>query len=294
MGKGVALACIPCCSKIEYFQYFFCRPLSVLMAINILVAGLGLSIIFSNAIPVIIAAMWAVIHSYRKTKLTRRIVMFGNVNPAIVIGKNPWRVAIYGDLTTGFSGSRPAIKVMMAPLRWIPGGPPKIGMRLCAPSTYMKGPDPCAWTTFFPLIFETVTRDLDEIQAVMNSIEPSEWAPLEIWIRQNPNPGYGLYRLWPGTDNVIVKPSRKQLWKTMLWTAHAVLFLTAAIEFSKIKWPAKMEQSNAVAPTTPPRSVRTIPSATPRDTAIDASQADLQRQVKDAQQQMRQSQEQMF
>jgi hypothetical protein len=290
IAAGKALASNPCCSRLDFFQYFLCRPLLVLTAVNITAFGVALAIAIGNPLPVLPALGWAVYNAWRYTRLARKLVVMGDVNPGIIIGKRPWRVAVYGDLTTGFQGPRPAVKVLMAPLTWMPGGPPEIGKRISAPSTYMSGPDPCAWTSFFPLPMETLTRDPAEAQAVQDSIDPSRWAPLEAWVRRNPNPGYGLYRLWPGTKNVIVKPSRKARNLTLMWTAHAVVAIVVGIKVADIRAAARSEEMPPVAP-----SVRRVaPQApSPQTGWSPAAQPDALKQMDDARQEAAKAQREM-
>jgi len=290
IAAGQALASNPCCSKLDFFQYFLCRPLQALMMVNILLFGIGLSIAFHNPLPMLPALAGVVIYAWRKTRLVRRVIFTGNVNPGIIIGKRPWRVAIYTDLSTGFQGPRPAVKIMKAPvLNWMTGGPPEIGKRVCAPSTYMKGPDPCAWTSFFPFVFETLVRDPAEAQAVMDSVDPVDWAPLEAWVRRNPNPQFGLYRLWPGASNALVKDGKKQLILTIAWTFHAAALIWAAVAFDDMRNRTRTDDAPVIfqpihrqpppaAPVQPP----VAPAANPGQ-----SQSDPQNQLENSRQEMK-------
>ena len=129
IAGGKAIASNPCCSTLDFFQYFLCRPFLLLTAVNITAFGVAVAIAFGNPVPVLPALGWAVYNAWRHTRLARSVVVKGDVNPGIIISKNPWRVAVYGDLSTGFEGPRPAIKVLMAALTWMPNGPPEIGKR---------------------------------------------------------------------------------------------------------------------------------------------------------------------
>jgi hypothetical protein len=81
-------------------------------------------------------------------------------------------------------------------------------MRLAAPSTYWSGTDPTAWATFVPIVMATAVRDPAVLESALRSIEESDWKELEDWLGRNPNPEFGLYRLWPGAKDTILKPTK--------------------------------------------------------------------------------------
>ncbi|MFC3159106.1 Protein of unknown function [Chryseobacterium arachidis] len=116
----------------------------------------------------------------------------GDSNGGIIISENPKLVAVTTDLTKGFAGSYPVVKVI--PYR----GKAKLNERIGTVSLY-EGSESCSphWKNFFPVPVEYVNNNKAELHAVLKSYSDESWQVLENRIKEIKKPyKEGLFKIF--------------------------------------------------------------------------------------------------
>ncbi len=117
----------------------------------------------------------------------------GCVNPTQVVGKDPYLIAVYTDLTTG-AETYDVVKILEHPLQKMTGGPPRVGQRLSSVALYQGDINKAHWDDFDPVVVNCVTASRADIDRTLNSIPADEWECLEEGLKQVPTPYKpGLY-----------------------------------------------------------------------------------------------------
>lgn len=191
--------------------------------------------------PVVLAIAWLI---YDIMKTSGKLA-YGCVNPAIVVGEKPWRIAIYADLSKG-GAHRPAIRVETINLKNIVGGPPQIGMPLATVSLYQSADESDAWTDFDPTLVQLATSKLPQAQRVVASIPAKDWDALANGMARVDVTRDGLYKLWISNKNVYklnFTPAAEWGIGVVIWALFFLMFCVVG--------PAKPKRSNSVSSTTP-------------------------------------------
>lgn len=124
---------------------------------------------------------------------TRSQFNLGCVNPTQVVGKDPYLIAVYTDLTTG-GETYDVVKILKHPLHKMTGGPPQVGQRLASVALYQGDIHKAHWDDFDPVAVNCVTASRADIERTLNSIPADEWECLEEGLKQVPQPYRpGLY-----------------------------------------------------------------------------------------------------
>ncbi len=118
----------------------------------------------------------------------------GDVNPSRVMSLNPPLIAVLADLNTGAGPSRPFVKVVRQPLERLSGGSLRLGDNAATVALYKGKPEKGVWDDIDPVLTACGTRDEAQIQRVLSSIPPDQWASLDAALTQVPTPiKAGLY-----------------------------------------------------------------------------------------------------
>lgn len=181
-----------CPSRLKYFLSY--PKWGTIWAACLLVA-LGLTTFVS--IWLLILAGPVLLWNWLYWRRVKEHFVAGSVNPAVVVHRNPWLVAVHTQLSVSRMFSHPAIKVMQAPLDRCEAGAPKVGQRVVAISLFMdQGVRGDSWDDCDPRVVNTVTGNRETIEGVMARIQRREWRELELGLHQVPTPYKpGLYRL---------------------------------------------------------------------------------------------------
>lgn len=134
---------------------------------------------------------------YRQMKF-----LYGCVNPALVVGDSPWRIAVLTNLGKGDGVDYPVVKIVdINPQKWTPQDL-HIGTRLGTVAMYCEaapGSEADAegrWADFEPEVTDDYTSNAQAIRKVLDSIGPQEWHNLEMALHKIPSPPVpGLYLL---------------------------------------------------------------------------------------------------
>jgi hypothetical protein len=119
----------------------------------------------------------------------------GCLCPAVVLSVQPYRIAVYTDLTMG-GPSRHAIKVLRAPLGRMTGGPPAVGQKLATIAMYWRRTTRGYYGNFDPRVVNCATRDEAKIQHALARIPDADWQALYAGLKQLGNqPRPGLYHI---------------------------------------------------------------------------------------------------
>jgi hypothetical protein len=190
------------------------------VAIPMLIRGYALY----SLVPVALAGIWLVYSLWG----LRRHLAYGDVNPGIIVGEKPWRVAVYTDLTTGRS-TKPAIKIVYAPMERMADGPPEIGKPVAAICLYQGLTTSDAWQEFTPLIAHLHTSKLPQIRRLMSSIGARDWDSLANAMSQVDVSKPGFYKLWMGKKNqsgFALTPAAEVALLLLIWAALMVIACT--------------------------------------------------------------------
>lgn len=179
--------------KVDLGMYFSLHPSSLIVEIAAILIGVAVAGGTRKPILLFISAVGFMM-LFKTVATVRAKFRSGDVNPAVVISKT--LVAVFVDLTKG-GGSRPAIKIIAAPISRMTGGPPQVGQYLAAVCLYSDGPGD-AWGDVDPAIVQCGVRNKAAIDRVMASISPREWKMLDTYLARVTDRRPGLYRLWRG------------------------------------------------------------------------------------------------
>ncbi len=112
----------------------------------------------------------------------------GDVNPSRVMSLNPPLIAVLADLNTGAGPARAFVKVVRQPLNRLSGGPLRLGDNVATVALYKGKPEKGVWDDIDPVLTACGTRDEAELQRVLSSITPDQWASLDFALPQIPTP----------------------------------------------------------------------------------------------------------
>ena len=117
----------------------------------------------------------------------------GCVNPAKVVSTNPFKLAVFTDLTTGVS-EYPVIKILHHP---VPRGTRyRTGDKCATVAMYSGAADAEHWEDFDPVMVDCATMEPSAIENVLRSIPIDEWSHLEEGLKNLPLPlKMGIYPL---------------------------------------------------------------------------------------------------
>ncbi len=151
----------------------------------------------------------------------------GDVCAAVVVSERPWLVASATDMGADRSLTRPAVKILEAPLGRMTGGPPAVGTRLAAVALYRGPAVNGAWKDFFPTVINCAVADHADIDRVFHSILQADWDRLDNCLSQIPDPQPGLYRMWGERygQRVPVRSNRRDWVRKAAWCAVAVAYV---------------------------------------------------------------------
>lgn len=116
---------------------------------------------------------------------------YGDSNGGIVVSENPGLIAVGADLSKGFAGSYPVVKIL--PYKGIC----RLNERIGTVALY-KGTSSCTpyWSDFFPVPVEYVNNNKAELNAVLRSYSEESWDVLESRIKQIVQPyEEGLFKI---------------------------------------------------------------------------------------------------
>lgn len=107
----------------------------------------------------------------------------GDSNGGIIISEKPKLLAVTTDLTKGFAGSFPVVKIIAYK------GKGKLNERIGTVALY-QGSESCVphWNDFFPVPVEYVNNNKAELNAVLSSYSTESWEVLESRIEQITKP----------------------------------------------------------------------------------------------------------
>ncbi|MEQ8764092.1 MAG: DUF3239 domain-containing protein [Planctomycetota bacterium] len=122
----------------------------------------------------------------------------GDANPALVVSSGPMLIAVATDLSKDVDGRYPALKIFQKQLPALDGHEVRIGTRIATVSLYSPSPDDVPyWSDFDPRPVNCATRDLGDIQAILQRFPGEDWQHLERMIEAAPKPlAPGLYEMW--------------------------------------------------------------------------------------------------
>ncbi len=115
-------------------------------------------------------------------------------NAGLVISTNPKLVAVYTNLTKGYGGNYPVIKIINYKVR----RPVDIGERIATVAVYSVGEndDLGCWADFFPLPADYATDNKNEIEAEINSYPQEQWQKIYDGLSEINKPyKTGLYKI---------------------------------------------------------------------------------------------------
>jgi hypothetical protein len=107
----------------------------------------------------------------------------------------PYTVAVLADLSKDGNGPKLAIKIQKAPLNKMAGGPPKLGEKLSAASTYFCANGNGAWENFHPLVVNCACADLVRLKRAITSIDPNDWLVLKEAMKSLKPTAFGLHHI---------------------------------------------------------------------------------------------------
>lgn len=116
---------------------------------------------------------------------------YGDSNGAIVVSESPKLIAVTTDLSKGFAGSYPVVKIL--PYK----GKGKLNDRIGTIALY-EGSESCTpyWNDFFPVPVEYVNNNRTELNAVLRSYSDESWQILESRMKQISQPyTEGLFKI---------------------------------------------------------------------------------------------------
>ncbi|HEX4794140.1 MAG TPA: DUF3239 domain-containing protein [Humisphaera sp.] len=265
VGAFGTMASNPAQSRLDVIHFLNCYRFGLIFNATCVVLGLLGGLLIHPAMFILAGA--GVLLEIQDLNREQQKLRMGDVNPAVVIGQNPWRVAVLADLATG-GGGRPAVLILNAPLARMTGGPPTLGMRLAAVLLYHGRPSADAWTNIDATLMPCATRDSSEIARVTASIPQRQWRNLESALAQLPDKKPGLYKLWLGTANTYVTGFAKFSLGTVVALAFCVLAIV--VLFGRAK-SAKNQQDDRETPVTRARRAPSRDPSVPRDPPFERS-----------------------
>jgi hypothetical protein len=139
----------------------------------------------------------------------QRKLAYGCVNPAMVVGTN--RVAIFTDLTTG-GPTRPAIKVISAPLDRVKNQSVEVGTPMAVVALYAPGGDPDAWNDIDETLIQLATNRPEQIARIMASIPPDEWDAMARFLPYSDPARTGIYKCWKAGADQFTPQNPMTVW----------------------------------------------------------------------------------
>lgn len=121
--------------------------------------------------------------NYLYWRRKREHFAYGDSKGGIVVSENPKLIAVATDLSKGFAGSYPVIKIV--PYK----GKGMLNERIGTVALY-EGTSSCTphWNDFFPVPVEYVNSNKAELNAVLRSYSEESWEILENRIKQISRP----------------------------------------------------------------------------------------------------------
>ncbi len=141
---------------------------------------------FLAALPVVLFFIW------RYVSMLPARAYYGCLNPAVVICEQPFLLAVYTDLTTGYE-PHPVIKICRSPR---PKGDYPVGTRMPTVSMYYGDFSSPSLDNFIPVLVACYTSNRRDINDAEMRLEREYWDGLEEVLAEVPRP----YR--PGLYNV--------------------------------------------------------------------------------------------
>ena len=161
--------------------------------LGLLFLFLGFSFVHWAGIPFVLLMVFLLVRYLREV---RSNFISGLVSPAKILSTNPPVVAGYSNLSIG-KDSCHVIRLFEQPLHKLPSSQSQ--PRRCATINYFFGMYPGLsehWFTPLPTMPEFVSDDEVELQRIYSSISQSDWAMLEMGLKQlPPNPEMRTYRV---------------------------------------------------------------------------------------------------
>ena len=122
---------------------------------------------------------------------------YGDSNGGIIISEKPKLVAVTTDLSKGFGGNYPIVKILSYK------GKGKLNERIGTVALY-EGSESCTphWNDFFPIPVEYVNNNEVELNAVLKSYSDESWEVLESRIKYIKQPyKEGLFKISAENSN---------------------------------------------------------------------------------------------
>ncbi|WP_294311803.1 hypothetical protein [uncultured Chryseobacterium sp.] len=166
---------------------------SVLLLIPLLV-----SLVFAFQVSLLWGALPSIIFfviNYLYWRRKQEHFAFGDSNGGIVVSENPKLVAVTANLSKGFAGNYPVVKII--PYK----GKGRLNDRIGTIALY-EGTSSCTphWSDFFPVPVEYVNNNKAELNAVLRSYSEESWEVLESRLKQIAQPyKEGLFKI--STEN---------------------------------------------------------------------------------------------
>ncbi|MBP1167515.1 MULTISPECIES: DUF3239 domain-containing protein [unclassified Chryseobacterium] len=121
---------------------------------------------------------------------------YGDSNGAIVISEKPKMIAVTTNLSKGFGGKFPVIKVL--PYK----GKGKLNDRIGTVALYENSEEKPHWNNFFPVPVDYVNNNKEELKAVLESYSEESWEVLKNRIKQLKQPyREGLFKIFDETSS---------------------------------------------------------------------------------------------
>jgi hypothetical protein len=117
-----------------------------------------------------------------------RTMVYGCVNPGIVVDAEEGLVAVATNLDCGAGIPFHVIKIVKQPLHRIPDGLPQKGHRVATVASYSGDPKQGHWQTFSPCVVGCMNPDPKVSKRVLKSISNEDWEELLLGLKEVPKP----------------------------------------------------------------------------------------------------------
>lgn len=137
--------------------------------------------------------------------------LHGDANPGLIVSVDPMLYAVGTDLTKG-EGRFPVVKVVRKRFRPV-CSPATVGARIMTVALYQASAEPedvalPHWVGFDPRPIDCATRDRDQIDKALASVDDQRWAWLQAALEEVPQPYRpGIYPVERSTSSWAQVPS---------------------------------------------------------------------------------------
>ncbi len=202
---------VRCDLTVDYGQYVRCFPVQPI-AFAILTIGFLLIAALSRSLLLVLLALGVAALNALCWMRAKALGKMCILCPGQVIDDQPYRVAIYANLSQG-EGYWPVLKIVEQPLEKMHGGPPKVGDLLAMAGALQPDPDTDEHARDLDAVaIPCLTRDPTTIQKHLDLVPKGQWILLKSALAKRKKLATKLYHLRsPGAGWAEAMPKKSQV-----------------------------------------------------------------------------------